>query len=160
MWGSNTAMHQLSWQVLILVFHVRQSEVMIRDIVAAFKNLCTKPQTIDYPKSEIKKPPNFRGLIEYDESECIFCLKCEKICPPQAILFTPMSQEKKRVKNQKRYNYNPYLCIYCGECVRACPKPDLALWQSDRKPQPATTKDMIIQRWQEVQASKLNQQSV
>jgi NADH-quinone oxidoreductase subunit I len=127
---------------------------MLAQIKKAFVNLFKTPQTHEYPKESIEKAKNFRGLIAYNEEECIFCLKCEKVCPPEAILFTPVDEAKKRVKNQKLYNYNAYLCIYCGECVRACPKPDLALWQTDKKPKVGLISDNINQNWQKIKALK------
>ena len=122
---------------------------MISSIKKAFRNLFLKPQTIDYPKSVIIKPKGSRGLIEYGEESCIYCLKCEKACPPNAILFvktnTPTSNEKN--KKSLEYNYNPHLCIYCGECVRACPKPNEALWQSQKKPYIGIKEDNINEHW-------------
>jgi NADH-quinone oxidoreductase subunit I len=101
---------------------------MIKSIIESFSNLFAKSETINYPYEQIAKFKNYRGLIEYSADECIFCYKCEKVCPPDAIVFKP-TKEKNRL-----YEYNPNLCIYCGECVRNCPKEDLALWQSEKKP--------------------------
>lgn len=127
---------------------------MLKEIKKAFTNLFKPPLTHPYPQKPIEKKDNFRGLIEYNEKECIFCLKCEKVCPPEAILFTPVNEKDKRVKNQKLYNYNPYLCIYCGECVRACPKPEAALWQSNQKPKLGLIQDNINQNWQKIKDLK------
>jgi len=101
---------------------------MFKSIKKAFQNIFKPPVTIKYPVEPIIKEKNYRGLIEYNKEECIFCLKCEKACPPTAIIFD------KNDDDTKTYTYDPYLCIYCGECVRACPKPDLALWHSNKKP--------------------------
>ncbi len=129
---------------------------MTNSIKEAFKNLFSKPQTIDYPKSAIVKPKGSRGLIEYAEENCIYCLKCEKACPPNAILFvktdTPTTNEKN--KKSLEYNYNPHLCIYCGECVRACPKADEALWQSEDKPWIGTKDDKVNDKWFEIEKLK------
>ena len=129
---------------------------MTNSIKEAFKNLFSKPQTIDYPKTPIVKPKGSRGLIEYGEENCIYCLKCEKACPPNAILFvktdTPTTNEKN--KKSLEYNYNPHLCIYCGECVRACPKANEALWQSEDKPWIGTKDDMVNDRWFEIEKLK------
>lgn len=116
---------------------------MFTSFIKAFTNLLKKPQTIDYPTTPIDKDKNYRGLIEYGEPECIYCLKCEKACPPGSILFVPAENLPENEKNKKglKYHYNPYLCIYCGECVRACPKPDEALWQSNKKQLIATKND-------------------
>ncbi|MBU0720283.1 4Fe-4S binding protein [bacterium] len=122
---------------------------MLTSFIKAFKNLFKKPQTIDYPATPIVQDKGHRGLIEYGEESCIYCLKCEKACPPGAILFVPVQDPSQNEKNKKglAYNYNPYLCIYCGECVRACPKPDEALWQSNKKPQVAVKSDKVNAEW-------------
>jgi NADH-quinone oxidoreductase subunit I len=109
---------------------------MLQDIKTALSNLFKEPQTINYPQSPIPKPKNYRGLIEYSEPDCIYCLKCQKACPPEAIIFESTDTPSNNEKNKKSlvYTYDSLLCIYCGECVRACPKPDEALWQSEKKP--------------------------
>jgi NADH-quinone oxidoreductase subunit I len=129
---------------------------MLDALIHAFKNLFKKPQTVAYPAAEIEKPKDYRGLIEYSEPDCIYCLKCEKACPPGAILFVPTDKPSDNEKNKKsqKYEYNPYLCIYCGECVRACPKPQEALWQSEKKPAVAVKEDRVNDGWFETEALK------
>jgi NADH-quinone oxidoreductase subunit I len=111
---------------------------MIKAVIQAFVNLFKPVHTL---KAETPLPPDYRGLIEFNEQECIFCDKCEKVCPPKAIVFYQHSD------GRKEYKYNPWLCIYCGECVRSCPKPELALWQSDKKPQIALNSDDVNNTW-------------
>ncbi|MEF3191936.1 MAG: 4Fe-4S binding protein [Campylobacterales bacterium] len=96
---------------------------MIASLFKAFTNLFKKPATIPYPAAPTPIAPDTRGLIAYDESKCIFCLRCEEVCPPGAIVFTW------NLDGTKKYHYNPYLCIYCAECVRACPDTATALSQ-------------------------------
>lgn len=131
---------------------------MLQSLKKAFNNLFKKPQTIDYPATPIKTIEGTRGLIEYGEENCIYCLKCEKACPPGSILFvktdTPSSNEKN--KKALKYEYNEHLCIYCGECVRACPKAEEALWQSEKKPQIGTKKDRVNDAWFEIEDIKKN----
>lgn len=129
---------------------------MIKSFINASKNLLKKPQTIDYPKTPIKKDENYRGVIEYNQEECIYCLKCEKACPAGSILFVPVENPPENPKNKKgiKYHYNPYLCIYCTECVRACPKPSEALWQSNKKPLIGIEKDRVNEEWFEVEKMK------
>lgn len=126
---------------------------MLTSFIKSFTNLFKEPQTIDYPNTPIQKDENHRGLIEHEEKECIYCLKCEKACPSGAILFvrTENPPENKKNKKSLEYNYNPYLCIYCSECVRACPKPDEALWQSNKKPHVAVQSDNVNSDWFEMQ---------
>lgn len=129
---------------------------MFKSLLIAFKNLFKKPQTIDYPLTPIKKDKDYRGLIEYGQEDCIYCLKCEKVCPPGAILFVPVENPPENAKNKKglKYHYNPHLCIYCGECVRACPKPDEALWQSNKKPWIGVKEDEVNEKWFELEELK------
>lgn len=115
--------------------------MMILAIKNAFENLLKTPYTHAYPAEPIPKPKDYRGLIEYSKEHCIFCDKCEKVCPPGAILF------KHFLDGSKKYYYNPHLCIYCGDCVRACPKPQEALWQSEKKSMPALLNDYPNDKW-------------
>lgn len=129
---------------------------MFKSITQALQNLFKKPQTLNYPIKPIEKPSGYRGLIEYCEEECIYCLKCEKACPPEAILFVPTDNPTKNEKNKKSlvYKYNEHLCIYCGECVRACPKPNEALWQSEKKQNIAIKEDNVNEKWFTIEALK------
>lgn len=123
---------------------------MISALKQAWTNLLKKPSTIKYPFEKTYTPPNIRGLIKYNEEKCIFCLKCESVCPPKAIIFETSIEDGKQT-----YNYNPYLCIYCHECVRACPEPgkDGALWQDSDQARPGTKEDNVNQGWRELQES-------
>lgn len=114
---------------------------MFKSLVEAFLNLFRPIRTCRYPAEPIVLPQGYRGLIEHDSEACIYCDKCEKVCPPGAILFYQNED------GTKTYRYNSWLCIYCGECVRACPKPEEALWQSERKQCPAIQEDRVNERW-------------
>ena len=114
---------------------------MLKAIVTAFTNLFKPIHTHNYPAVDIELPKDYRGLIEYSEEDCIFCDKCEKVCPPGAILFYQNED------GSKKYRYNPWLCIYCGECVRACPKPEEAIWQSEKKQESAVKADGANEEW-------------
>ena len=118
---------------------------MIRSIIESFKNIFKEPLTHDYPNKPIQRVKNYRGLIKYTQEQCIFCDKCEKVCPTKAIVFT------QNLDGSKKYHYNAHLCIYCGECVRDCPKPDEALAQSDEKPTIAVREDDVNGAWETLQ---------
>jgi len=100
---------------------------MFKALKEGFCNIFKPPATIKYPAEPIILDEQMRGLIEYDKEKCIFCYKCEKVCPPKAIIFERNRENKK----ESKYFYNPYLCIYCSECVRSCPKAGEALWQEN-----------------------------
>lgn len=89
----------------------------------ALGNLFKKPATTLYPFEPTFKPDDYRGLIAHNPELCIWCRKCEIVCPPGAIVFSQAMDGK------QTYHYSPYACIYCGECVRNCPK-DGALIQT------------------------------
>jgi len=101
-------------------------------LVESLKNLFSKPATVKYPFEPSPPPSGYRGVIVYRKELCIFCTKCEMVCPPGAIKFTYNRD------GTKDFHYNPYLCIYCGECVRACPKPGCLIHSQVTAP-PATT---------------------
>ncbi len=106
---------------------------MLKMFSESFKNLFSKPETVLYPFEPSPEPKNYRGVIFYNEELCIFCDKCEDICPPGSILFEVVDVES----NKKEYNYNPYLCIYCGACVEACPKADEGCLTQEKDRMPA-----------------------
>ena len=82
----------------------------------ALGNVFKKPVTTKYPFEQTFFPDDYRGLIGFDENLCIWCRRCEMVCPPGAIVF---SQD---MEGKQTYHFNRAVCIYCGECVRACPK--------------------------------------
>ena len=118
---------------------------MIKAMIDGFVNIFKKPSTTQYPATPLKVEKNYRGLIKYNDEFCIFCDKCENICPPRAILFV------QDLDGTKKYNYNPYLCIYCGECVRECPKTKEALWQDEEVSKPAIKADSVNSNWFELE---------
>jgi len=119
-------------------------------ILNTIKNLFSKPSTRNYPFETEPKAADYRGLIVFDEPKCIWCLQCEKVCPPGAILFT-----QNRESGAYTYHYNPYLCIYCAECVRACPDKADALSQSEELIAPGAKSDDVNDYWSaiEIEAS-------
>ncbi len=106
----------------------------------ALGNLFRKPATVQYPFEPTYLPSTYRGLIKHDASLCIWCRKCETVCPPGAIVFSQASDGK------QTYHYNTHVCIYCGECVRACPKAG-ALIQTNEMAPPVTAAAKINHSW-------------
>lgn len=102
----------------------------------ALGNIFKRPVTIKYPAEKTYIPDDYRGLIEFDESLCIWCRRCEMVCPPGAIVF---SQD---MEGKQEYHFNRAVCIYCGECVHTCPK-EGALTQS-AEPAPCALKEENI----------------
>lgn len=122
---------------------------MFKALFEAFFNLFKKPDTTTFPATAHQPVAASRGAIGYSAEACIFCLKCEKACPPAAILFI------RDASGEDTYYYNPYLCIFCGECVRACPKPDEALWQEEQ-PVFSSVDGAISKRWFEMEREAID----
>lgn len=114
---------------------------MIKNFYESIANIFKPTLTGSYPNEPIKKPSNYRGVIKYDESHCIFCDKCELVCPSDAIVFYQSED------GNKKYHYDRLSCIYCGECVRNCPKSLEALMQSEEKPTVGTKEDSPKEGW-------------
>lgn len=112
---------------------------MFNQFKTALTNVMKKPATVGFPFEPSPTPTEYRGVIGYSEEQCIFCMKCEDVCPPGCILFDQELEDGKMT-----YHYNPYLCIYCGECVRACPKPgkEGAMWQEEQTSPPCADRAM------------------
>lgn len=65
------------------------------------------------PVTVFLKPMSYFSLmrIKCDESKCVSCGKCKKVCP----MDVDMTDNSRRRKNGTE-------CISCSECVAACPK--------------------------------------
>ncbi len=113
----------------------------MKSFFSALGNLFKKPVTTRYPFEPTFKPDDYRGLIAFEESLCIWCRKCEMACPPGAIVF---SQDL--LTGKQTYHYSPYVCIYCKECVRACPAPG-ALLQSAEPGPPGLKEQDVNNSW-------------
>ncbi|HIP92829.1 MAG TPA: 4Fe-4S dicluster domain-containing protein [Desulfurobacteriaceae bacterium] len=117
---------------------------MLKMFIESLKNLFSEPATL--PGIGTEAPKGYRGLIVFNKEKCIFCTKCELVCPVDAIKFIYPEDGSRNLE----FNYNPFLCIYCGECVRACPK-DGALIQTNIVPEPGTQEDNPNEKWFEIE---------
>jgi [FeFe] hydrogenase (group B1/B3) len=91
-------------------------------------NVCrgcvARPCTVNCPKDAIQM---IEGRARIDESLCVDCGKCLKVCPYHAIVYVPVPCEdacptgaiEKDGLNRVRIDYDK--CIYCGKCMTACP---------------------------------------
>jgi len=120
----------------------------MKTFLKAIGNVFKKPVTTQYPFEPTFIPEDYRGLIGFEESLCIWCRRCEAVCPPGAIVF---SQD---MEGKQTYHYNRAVCIYCGECVRACPK-EGALFQSNVPAPCALKAENINNGWNQLYAEAL-----
>src|ERR1019366_8157184 len=82
----------------------------------AILNLFKKPITTQYPAENTYIPDDYRGMIGFDENLCIWCRRCEMVCPPGAIVF---SQD---LEGKQTYHFNRAVCFYGEDFFGACPK--------------------------------------
>jgi ech hydrogenase subunit F len=88
---------------------------MTKNVIA---NLMRKSSTRLYP-AEVREPfKGFRGMLENDINVCIFCKKCQLVCPSQCI---------KVDLKARTWECDPFACVYCGICVDHCPVASLSM---------------------------------
>ena len=78
----------------------------------AMKTLLNKPATLKYPAEAAKKTSLSRGHVIIEESKCISCGSCQRICPSQAIIVE---------REAKTWQIDRLRCVVCRACVDVCP---------------------------------------
>ena len=114
----------------------------------ALGNLFKKPVTVKYPFEQTYIADDYRGVIHFEEDLCIWCRRCEMVCPPGAIVF---SQD---LDGKQTYHYNRAVCIFCDECVRTCPK-EGALIQTNQPAKFALKEENINNGWNQLYENAL-----
>lgn len=112
----------------------------MKTFFTALGNLFRKPVTIKYPFEKTFIPDDYRGMIGFEESLCIWCRRCEGACLPGAIVF---SQD---MEGKQTYHYNRAVCIFCEECIRTCPK-EGALYNTHQPANCALKEENINNGW-------------
>lgn len=77
------------------------------------KNIFSKPATRLYPIQTREPFERFRGRIVCDDTNCIYCMICQRKCPADAIVVD---------RANKTWELDALRCIICGECANVCPK--------------------------------------
>ena len=91
---------------------------MINMLGLVLKNLFFQLATRLYPYVKTEPYERFRGKLEFNLENCIYCGICQRKCPADAISV---------IRESKTWELNPLRCIICGECVSPCPKKCLTL---------------------------------
>jgi formate hydrogenlyase subunit 6/NADH:ubiquinone oxidoreductase subunit I len=101
----------------------------------AFSHIFTKPATTKYPFVKPILPPDSRGKVIYEITDCNIidfgsgkefrldvkpivgsnCHVCQRDCPTKAI-------EIVEVGGRKRVQIDLNRCIFCHQCVESCPR--------------------------------------
>jgi len=130
------SLHRMTLACLVQQDNIRKMKTFFK----AIGNLFRKPVTTRYPFEKTYIPDDYRGVIDFDESLCIWCRRCEMACPPGAIVFS------QNMEGQQTYHYNRAVCIFCKECVRICPK-EGALVQTNQPAKFALKEENINNGW-------------
>lgn len=81
---------------------------MIRQVLG---NLFAKPATRPFPTVSRDPAPGYRGAVEFEQENCVFCGACALRCPANAITVD---------RAEKRLTFDLFRCIHCASCAEAC----------------------------------------
>lgn len=63
-----------------------------------------------------------KGLVQNNKDQCIYCGKCEKLCP-----YHTLSVDTR----VKEWHISDERCMRCEKCIRNCPAKSLYLLKRD-----------------------------
>lgn len=134
------------WKLL-----THQAAYFLRFVYRTFK---LPPFTVEYPFVVKSLPGSARTGLKNNFAECTGCLKCQEICPVDAIKIEGFqySTTMKRPTTSKgilfereiesfQIDYNQ--CVFCGLCVTGCPTGSLTFTKSFVKPE-LQAKSMMV----------------
>ena len=105
---------------------IRGAKNLLVGLGVTFKNMISKPKTIQYPEVKRKMPERYRGrhFLNRDENgleRCVGCSLCSINCPVGCIhVVSAENTDEHRVSPGERYAA-VYEINYCGYCEEACP---------------------------------------
>jgi len=97
---------------------------------SSLRNLFQRPVTTAYPNVQADLPQSNRGRVMWEMSKCIYCRRCERVCPTNAISTNKEAKSQTIVRNR---------CITCNACVEVCPTQTISMVADYSKPDLAPT---------------------
>jgi len=87
----------------------------MRELKEAIVSLVTPAYTSKFPKVAHIPFENFRGKPVVDNENCVGCVTCANVCPPEAVTYT---DDKEKGSRTIKRDYGK--CIFCGQCQEHC----------------------------------------
>ena len=78
------------------------------------KCLISAPATVDFPKSEVPVPPDYRGKPVLIQEKCNGCGLCKRDCPAEAIEMVEVGAKRPKPS----FDYGR--CAFCAQCAESC----------------------------------------
>ncbi|HHX86843.1 MAG TPA: 4Fe-4S binding protein [Firmicutes bacterium] len=78
------------------------------------KCLTSPPATVDFPKSEVPVPPDYRGKPVLIQEKCTGCGLCKRDCPAEAIEMVDVGAKRPKP------SFDYARCAFCAQCAESC----------------------------------------
>ncbi|TXT65115.1 MAG: 4Fe-4S ferredoxin, iron-sulfur binding protein [Promethearchaeota archaeon] len=105
----------------------------------------------------VYKMLNHEMILEYDESKCVECGFCHRVCPVTVSIYDePIKKtaigtpEEMRMESDKKIVVDTEKCIWCGCCTWICPGYTLKLYINDEKRLPLVENESLPEFHEEV----------
>ncbi|HOL18246.1 MAG TPA: 4Fe-4S binding protein, partial [Bacillota bacterium] len=72
------------------------------------------PATVDFPKSAVPVPPDYRGKPVLIQEKCTGCGLCQRDCPAAAIEMVDVGAKRPK----PAFDYGR--CAFCAQCAESC----------------------------------------
>ncbi|MBD3212878.1 MAG: 4Fe-4S dicluster domain-containing protein [Candidatus Lokiarchaeota archaeon] len=105
----------------------------------------------------VYKMLNHEMILEYDESKCVECGFCHRVCPVTVSIYDePIKKtaigtpEEMRMESDKKIVVDTEKCIWCGCCTWICPGYTLKLYINDEERLPLVENESLPEFHEEV----------
>jgi len=93
---------------------------LAKGLSLTFRTMFTPSVTLQYPHKKPAVPDRYRGMLDFNISECIACDLCVRACPSSCISLKSERNEAGK-KEIQMYTIDFGKCNWCRLCEEACP---------------------------------------